>query len=292
MQFVETADGSLSLQDTETRELYHNRAGAYTEALLSYVQASGVLKHLERTGQLHLIDACFGLGYNSFVLLAEAIERNIKCSITIDAIDINPELIEALPVVLRYEKFRRLAEKFELQKRVSYGNLNVELRLHNRSLPDQLSTMMATQSPEEDYDLVFHDPFSPNKVPQLWTLDIFQLYQKMLLPKQGAVLTYSAATAVRGAFLDAGFQIARTAIVGKKTGGTIAFIPKTSTQNDFEFFDMEPEEIARLATISAVPYRDPEFGLDRRAIINRRYEEQAQRRKRERQNLEQHKLAD
>ena len=159
MQFVETADGSLSLQDSETRELYHNRAGAYTEALLSYVQASGVLKHLERTGHLHLVDACFGLGYNSFVLLAEAIERNIKCSIIIDAIDINPALIEALPVVLRYEKFHRLAEKFELQKRLSYGNLSVELRLHNRSLPDQLSTMIATKRADEDYDLVFHDPF-------------------------------------------------------------------------------------------------------------------------------------
>jgi hypothetical protein len=43
LELVPTEDGSLSIRDAATGELHHNRAGAYEEALVNYVQPSGVL---------------------------------------------------------------------------------------------------------------------------------------------------------------------------------------------------------------------------------------------------------
>lgn len=279
-QFIETADGSPTLKDTETGELYHNRAGAYTEALLNYVNPSGALKRLKRTGSLQIFDACFGLGYNSFVLLSEAIEQRLEGSIVIDAVDNNPALIEALPTVLRHGKFERLSKNFQLHNRFTDGPLTMQLRLHTCSLPQELKVFLGEHGKIGDrssdlLDLVFHDPFSPKRVPELWTIDIFQLYKRLLCAAHGAVLTYSCATAVTGSLIKAGFKVGRTSSVGAKSGGTIAFLG-TNEENDFDVLPLGGEELARLETHSSVPYRDPEFKLDRQEILKRRFLEQEQ----------------
>ena len=274
MEFFQTGDGSLTLLDAETGQHYHNRAGAYTEALENYLTPSGALKRLRRTGKLHLIDACFGLGYNSFVLLAEALNQGISGTVTVDAIDNNPELVKALPTVLSFEKFAKLSQIFELNKVISCGSLNFELRLHHKSLTEQLNNMDVA-----DADLVYHDPFSPLRVPELWTIDIFQIYHRMLKHREGGFLTYSAASAVRGGLVGAGFEVFRTPAIGVKETGTIAVIPQANKNENFELIELTPEETTRLQASSSVPYRDPHFNLDRLSIQNNRLQEQEEFRK-------------
>lgn len=274
MDFVSTEDGSLTLRHAQTGEHYHNRAGAYTEALLCYVNPSGALKRLKRTRYLHLIDACFGLGYNSFVLLAEAIEQKLEGRVVIDAIDNDPNLVNALPTVLSFEKFKELGKIFELQKQVVTGPLSIIVRLHHSSLPQQL-VRLREDNPNAEVDLVFHDPFSPNRMPELWTFEIFSLYKQLLRPDNGAVLTYSLATAVKGGFIQSGFSVGRTPKVGAKAGGTIAYLGGNS-DCDFDFTELPADELASLKTHSAIPYRDPELQLDRLAILKRRTIEQEQ----------------
>lgn len=169
---------------------------------------------------------------------------------------------------------------------------------------DDLRTALPTLT--GSFDRIFHDPFSPQHLPELWTQELFETYFRLLAPKQGALLTYSAAAAVRGGLLEAGFSLGRTIGVGDKTGGTAAWAPSEEIQAKADCpeptgdtFDSEtpkipgqsptvlpnsgflkqiqpltPWEQAYIASRAGIPYRDPDLTTSRSAILERRQQEQ------------------
>ena len=72
-------------------------------------------------------------------------------------------------------------------------------------------------------DLIFYDPFSYKTDAALWTAAVFAQIFNHCLPKSAELYTYSASTAVRVAFLSAGFFVAQGAATGPKSETTIAF---------------------------------------------------------------------
>lgn len=56
-----TEDNSLTCFHSETGELYHNRAGAFTEALKNYVEPALAMSDALKRERLDVLDACFGL---------------------------------------------------------------------------------------------------------------------------------------------------------------------------------------------------------------------------------------
>src|SRR6516162_6353208 len=100
IELVRTEDGSLSRFDEETGELYHNRAGAYTEALRNYYEPSDAKERLQRAGELRLLYACFGLGYNTFVLLAQLINDGCQGNVVVHAVETDSQILSAIPQVL------------------------------------------------------------------------------------------------------------------------------------------------------------------------------------------------
>lgn len=281
LEFETTEDGSISLRDNETGELFHNRAGAYTEALHNYVQPSGALSVLTRTGKLRVLDVCFGLGYNSMVLLQQVLGASllsdIAGEISITGIEIESPILAIWCRILDDERFSELrqyrlntnADALQTSWRFDRGNLGVSLNL----LAADFRTVICELAPS--FDFVFHDPFSPRRVPQLWTLEIFQQYRRLLEPG-GSVLTYSAAVAVRSGLRIAGFNIGRTSAVGGKSGGTIATLDENliATAGNGGIFELSRDEEARLHTSSAVPYRDPAMQGDCASVLSRRQQEQ------------------
>lgn len=64
------------------------------------------------------------------------------------------------------------------------------------------------QLPEASIDLIYHDAFSPNAEPTLWTTDLFQKMYKVL--KVGGVwVSYCAKGQVRRDLQSSGFQVER-----------------------------------------------------------------------------------
>ena len=149
---------------------------------------------------------------------------------------------------------------------------------------DDLRTVLPTL--QEPFDRVFHDPFSPQYVPELWTCEVFQEYYRLLDPRQGCLLTYSAAAAVRGGLIETGFALGRTIGVGDKTGGTAAWIPSQSLEiQGAETQDPNVDcsvpiralttwEQAYLDSRAGLPYRDPGLRGNRSDILSRRSAEQ------------------
>jgi len=295
-QVVSTEDGSITCRDEATGELYHNRAGAYTEALENYVKPCNLSAIIAQQSSLRILDVCFGLGYNTFVLLEEllaVIKASSKSTsefhLDLVGLDKDPEILKLMSQVLSDRRFKRLSSQFEhaldsnktaliegFQKRqlidfnvILDEVLLIRFEIHFVDIRREIS-LISQQNPQS-YDFVFHDGFSPRRMPELWTIDLFRHYVKLLKPS-GKILTYSSATAVRGAFQSLGLDIKRTAALGGKSGGSIFAFPGkiTSTQYVYELTDAEK---TRLKSKSAIPYRDPGLMSPRKTILNARQQE-------------------
>jgi tRNA U34 5-methylaminomethyl-2-thiouridine-forming methyltransferase MnmC len=287
LEVVQTEDGSITCRDAGTGELYHNRAGAYTEALRNYVEPSNLRNTLGGRKELNVLDVCFGLGYNTFVLTIEllkalkAIGASQVFKLKVVAIDRDPNIIAILPKVLADERLQplaRLAQDFENRNSAVRQALTFQCRL-GKLLDFDLVIKLVELRQEvqnlvrqgEQFDLIFHDGFSAKHMPELWTYELFAQYAH-LIGEQGTILTYSSAAAVRGALRLCGLTVKRTAKVGGKSGGTIAGKLHTLKDNPFAFPLTDLEE-ARLNSRSAIPYRDPELDDQPKRIVARRSEE-------------------
>jgi tRNA U34 5-methylaminomethyl-2-thiouridine-forming methyltransferase MnmC len=267
---VTTQDGSLSLREPLLDELYHNRAGAYTEAQANYVEPSLALNAADH---LEILDSCFGLGYNSLVLAKRL--RAQGRSARFHCVELYGDVLDLLPQILDQEVFADLAQDAELslsdhRRTLTFSTIQCEIYQQ-----DLRQFVQHASGRNSCFDLVFHDPFSPRKVPELWTIDLFAGY-KELLKEGGAVLTYTCSPAVRGAFEDLGFSIYRTAAVGGKKGGTAAVKGKLSDTALASglFGNIDCEGLRRLSTSSRVPYRDPILCFNRQEIQANRLTEQ------------------
>ncbi len=264
-----TEDGSLSLHENNLDELYHNRAGAYTEAVTNYVEpALQFLKLARAGGALQVLDSCFGLGYNSLAL-ANYLATSKQFSLQVDAVELDPEVLAVVPEVLAQPCFAALKNQTlaELNFRINICDLR-QFLLERASYPSK------------NYDLIYHDPFSPKKVPELWSIDLFRHYFQSM-SEDSALLTYASAPAVRGALISLGFNVYRTTGLGRKNGGTIAI--KSSNKELVQslllmpnscIFEIAGEELRRLGKSSQVPFRDANLTDDSQTILARREAEQ------------------
>jgi tRNA U34 5-methylaminomethyl-2-thiouridine-forming methyltransferase MnmC len=292
-EIVTTEDGSITCLDAPTGELYHNRAGAYTEALENYVGPCALPHLVAKQTSLRVLDVCFGLGYNSFVLLQQLLEliegqgkTAKKFCLDLLGLDRDPDILSLLPKVLANPKFDLLAS--ELKRLPNFegnsiepwknfdcqilnlgenGKLTARIELRLTDVRQELPKLVLECA--QSFDFIFHDAFSPRRMPELWSVDLFAQYVKLLKPT-GKIITYSSATAVRGAFRSLGLNVKRTAAVGGKSGGTVAAWVDDE-QDDVSKLTAEEEK--RLHSSSAVPYRDPTLSDDPRQILARREEE-------------------
>lgn len=291
---VITEDGSLTCRDLETGELYHNRAGAYLEALKNYVEPAQACELCAGLNELAVLDQCFGLGYNTLVLIDQLLrcrdDLDVPIRLKVDAVEIDAEILSLVPQVLQQPCFESTRNSLSISRTdlshfgefVLKGRCNpddlVIVRIQNVDLRANLRSMQET-STSPTYDLIFHDPFSPAKVPEFWTTDLFKVYRKILASAHGRVLTYSSASAVRGGFIEAGFDVWRTEAVGGKSGGSMATIKASPSGSQLSkiptALPLHEAESKKLSTISGVPYRDPSLSASRSEILACRRTEQS-----------------
>jgi tRNA U34 5-methylaminomethyl-2-thiouridine-forming methyltransferase MnmC len=277
-ELIDTEDGSLTCRDSATGELFHNRAGAYLEALKNYAEPADLKTRISARAEFSWLDVCFGMGYNTWVALQELfkISGDLK-KVTVTAIELDNRILETLPLVLSQPCFAILSQVIGAQLSAvnKFGEyhfrnafMDIELKLLHADLREQLKQL----SESDQCDLIFHDPFSPSKVPELWTVEVFSAYKRMLKTNSGALLTYSSAGSVRGAFSEVGFHVYRTSSVGAKIGGTLASLIPIQTSHSV--FELNDNEKARIGGAGGVPFRDLGPLDSRDTIVKRRQNEQ------------------
>ena len=285
---IETEDGSLTCRDDESGELYHNKVGAYSEALHHYVEVCDIPARLQKQNAISVLDVCFGLGYNTFVFIDQLIrivdsnknDNEIVCHVT--GIDRDPEILDVLSQVLSDSRFENLCQVLSLDAetiariitnwkagdifKLQSKKLTIEIAI---AIKDLRKEVLQLARSGKHYDYIFHDGFSPRSMPELWTVDLFTQYAKMLNP-DGRIITYSAATAVRGGFKECGLEVRKSAPLGKKSGGTIAFHSGTEIADGLSILHLSGDENTRLNSRSAIPYRDPNLNNTRTQILQQR----------------------
>ena len=219
---IVTGDGSRTLYCESVGEHYHStKDGAFSEALYKHVLPAWkyCIKGRKR---VTVLDVCFGLGYNTYVLLWYLARQNFTGHLRIISPEHNPELLSSLVDFYYPEEFSDLAPIIRaIAENRSYESPALSIEIFTVEARSWLAEL------EDSVDIVFHDPFSPAHNRELWTREYFAELKRVgsdtLL-----LTTYSTATAVRMGLFENRFHIYENrpeALVRNATLASLALLP-------------------------------------------------------------------
>jgi len=202
-ELILTEDGSNSLYVPEIDECYHSSHGAIQESRHIFIEAG--LKQC-RKSEINVLEVGFGTGLNAFLTMIEA-ERSGK--------RIQYVSLEKYPV--ETEKALRLnyPEELSPEKRSFFELMHIsawnkKIQITPFFSLEKIKTDFTQYTPEHKFDVIFFDAFSPEKQPEMWTQERFELIYKHC--NHGAMLTtYCAKGVVRRSMQVAGFIVERLA---------------------------------------------------------------------------------
>jgi spermidine synthase len=129
------------------------------------------------------------------------------------------------------------------------------------------------------FDLIYLDGFSPQKCPQLWSIEFLSKVSEKL-NSQGFLITYSSSAAVRKTLRNLGLEIFTIKPSFKNrplwSQGTVAIskFDKNKFKHNFNFENLSRMEEEHLLTKASIPYRDQDLNSSKKDIIKKRLEEQ------------------
>ena len=269
-----TKDGSYSLKSLFFQENFHSLSGAYEETKLKFTAPSNLQRFKGKT--LNVLDICFGLGYNSASLLNELIKQ--KSYLNLYALEIDKKPLE---YSIRNKSFLKLwAPKVQKIFESLYRKDFFEDQFFKCSLlwgdaRERINIIPSTIK----FDLIYLDGFSPQKCPQLWTIEFLSKVAEKL-NSQGYLITYSSSAAVRKTLRNLGLEIF-TLKPSFKNGtfwsqGTVAIskFDDDKFERNLNFEKLSVMEEEHLLTKASIPYRDHDLNSRKEDIIKKRLDEQ------------------
>ncbi len=257
-------DGSFSLYSRGCDEGFHSAAGALREANEKFV-VPAALERFAPGRELVVAEVAVGTGTNTAALLAAATAAGLELDWWGLELDQRPLALALADAGFRGQWPAAVIGRLE---ELSGGD---RLRLGDarRRLPELLGTLAGR------CDLVLLDAFSPQRCPQLWSLEFLENLVRLLRP-DGRLLTYSSAAAVRRTLQDLGLELRAIRPAADEperwSAGTAAsFMPVPAHPS---LRPLEPFEREHLASRAGVPYRDPTGTDTAAAILARRRREQ------------------
>ena len=186
---ITSADSSATLYNAQYGESYHaTNEGALTESLNKHVRPAIALGNLLSRPTLRILDLCFGLGYNTLCSLYELQNQGFMGQIAIYSPEKDAALLQQC-ATLRYPEALHpfLPLLHALCRDRFYESPNQRIELHIGDAHDYLYALAARNL---CFDVIYQDPFSPPKNPELWNLAHFAALFTLLAPS-GILTTYS-----------------------------------------------------------------------------------------------------
>lgn len=213
MEKIITDDGSVTFRSVDVDECYHTKSGAVEEAFEKHAKPSKVDELAKIKEEIVIYDVCFGLGYNAAAAVDLIKKANPKCEIIVYGFENDQNILDKmLDITPNFERFH-IFKKAIKTHHVKENNVEIKILLGDAK--------ELIKKADKNADVVFFDPFSPKKVPHMWTEEFLKnVYDKM---NQGAVLTtYSCARMVRDNMKFAGFKVIDGPVIGRRSPSTIA----------------------------------------------------------------------
>ena len=199
LRIILTEDGSHTIYHSEINDHYHSIHGAFSESLHVYIR-SGFNYH--PSANVSILEVGFGTGLNVLLTLKQALEEKRQVTYhTIDKFVLPADITDCL----NYNQFL---------ENINPGLFNTIHRLswdtdHELSGFFLLRKILADMNELElvkGYDIVYFDPFGPDKQPDMWTEDIFRKIYTAMNPG-GLLVTYSSKGDVKRRFQKCGFIV-------------------------------------------------------------------------------------
>ena len=271
---VLTKDGSYSLRSVFFKENFHSILGAFEETKIKFTDPSNLERFKGKS--LNVLDICFGLGYNSASLLNELIKQ--KSNLNLYALEIDKKPLE---YSLSNKSFLKLwAPKVKKIFESLYRNDYFEDKFFKcRILWGDAREKINTIPSDDKFDLIYLDGFSPQKCPQVWTIEFLSKVVEKLNP-QGYLITYSSSAAVRKTLRNLGLEIFTIKpCFDERTfwsQGTVAIakLYKNKLKPNIKLEKLSVMEEEHLLTKASIPYRDQDLHSSKEDIIRRRLDEQ------------------
>ncbi len=271
---VLTKDGSYSLRSLIFQENFHSLLGALEETKLKFTAPSNLKRFKGKS--LNVLDICFGLGYNSASLLNELIKQ--KSYLNLFGLEIDKKPLE---YSLKNESFLKLWDpKVKTIFKSLYRKNYFEDQFFKCSVlwgdaRDKINIIPSSIK----FDLIYLDGFSPQKCPQVWTIEFLSKVTEKL-NSQGYLITYSSSAAVRKTLRNLGLEIftIKPSLNNRTfwSQGTVAIskFEKNKLKPNFNLKKLSLMEEEHLLTKASIPYRDQGLNSSKDDIIKKRFDEQ------------------
>lgn len=206
LQLEQTQDGSPTLYNVTLGEHYHSVHGALQESLHIFLGAGLTHRSAEGASTLSVLEVGFGTGLNALLTLlyAEDKQRQIRYT-TLERYPISLELAEGLHFDVggyTTDEVRRYTQALH----AAPWNTPMQVTPHFSICKQQCD--LRDYEPDDAFDIIYFDAFSPETQPELWTEEIFQRLYSATAP-QGVLTTYCAKGEVRRRMQRVGYTVER-----------------------------------------------------------------------------------
>lgn len=271
--FVLTEDGSYSINSKEINnkiETLHTSTGAISESFEKFIKAV----KFDYKKDIAILDICAGLGYNTSAAIENFIKNSDNTNLKVDMVEISKATLACgllVPSPIKEHDITKKAIENELIKS-NYARSSLE----QSEIPDNIEINVYIEDARQciqklkskSYDAIFLDPFSQNMSPELFSVDLFKEF-KRVIKDDGIIATYTSSAPVRAAFIEAGFHIGLGPIFGRKQGGTLASPNPSMLDTSL----LKNDEIRIALSDVGIPFRDPNLSNSSEDILNKRQEE-------------------
>lgn len=271
--FVLTDDGSYSINSKEINnkiETLHTSTGAISESFEKFIKPM----KFNYDEDIAILDICAGIGYNTSAAVADFMKNSHDSNLTVDMVEISSATLACgllVPSPIKEHDITRKAIEDELIRQ-DYAGLSLE----TAEIPENININVyiedarkTVQKLEDDtYDAIFLDPFSQNMAPELFSVEFFRQFRRVI-KDDGIVATYTSAAPIRAGFIEAGFCIGLGPIFGRKQGGTLA----SPNPLMLDYSLPKNDEIRIALSDVGIPFRDPTLDDNSDIILERRTEE-------------------
>jgi len=204
-----TADGSQTLYSASYQQTYHSHHGALTESYHVFINGSGVAQRLAHHQPTQILEVGFGTGLNFLATVAQAnktplhyvaLEKNWLSAEVLATLNYHQLLPTVQDVVDAFLAWRRT-----LPDTINNTVVDYTFR-QNKRLTIVLGEATSVVIPPLNYQAIYHDAFSPDSNPELWTTDFFSRLYKCLAVGE-TLATYSVKGTVRRTLQAVGFTV-------------------------------------------------------------------------------------
>jgi tRNA U34 5-methylaminomethyl-2-thiouridine-forming methyltransferase MnmC len=199
---IMTQDGSYTLFSKEHAVTYHSRYGAIQESNHVFVD-SGLLPVLKKQDKISILELGFGTGLNVLLTWKNIVDID-TVHVDYHSFDVYP-LPEDLLNACVYED--RLKIPTTISKNILTSDWDKLIEVDSRfTLTKHNKDILEETLPDNYFDIVYFDAFSPESQPELWSISLFEKIHESMT-NEAILVTYCAKGEVKRILKKIGFTL-------------------------------------------------------------------------------------